>query len=149
MSTEISMRSARSQDMAVCAGILNDWIDATDWMPRVHSREAVVGHYETEVATRRQTIVAVDGARVRGFITMTREGFITALYVEEASRNQGIGALLLQRAKRELTPQINLYTFEANTGARDFYARHGFSEINRTTGDNEEELPDVLLEWRE
>jgi ribosomal protein S18 acetylase RimI-like enzyme len=149
MSIAITMRSARSQDMAVCAGILNDWIDATDWMPRVHSREDVVGHYQNEVMTKRQTIVAVDGSRVRGFVTLTQDGFVTALYVEEASRNKGIGGLLLQRAKRELSPQVNLYTFAANTGAQAFYARHGFVEINRTTGDNEENLPDILLEWRE
>jgi ribosomal protein S18 acetylase RimI-like enzyme len=149
MSIAITMRAARSQDMAVCAAILNDWIDATDWMPRVHSHADVVRHYETEVATRRQTIVAVDGSLVRGFVTMTQDGFITALYVEESSRNQGIGGLLLQRAKRELSPQVNLYTFEANESARAFYARHGFAEINRTTGDNEESLPDILLEWRE
>jgi ribosomal protein S18 acetylase RimI-like enzyme len=149
MSTTITMRAARSQDLAVCAGILNDWIDATNWMPRVHSHEAVVGHYQNEVMAKRQTIVAVDATRVCGFVTMTKDGFVTALYVEEASRNQGIGGLLLQRVKRELSPHVNLYTFEANTAAQAFYARHGFVEINRTTGDNEENLPDILLEWRE
>jgi ribosomal protein S18 acetylase RimI-like enzyme len=149
MSVTVSMRSARSQDMAVCAGIVNDWIDQTEWLPRVHSHEDVVKHYEGEVNTKRQTIVAVDGARVRGFVTLSRDGFITALYVEEASRDQGIGALLLQRVKRELSPQINLYTFEANEKAQAFYRRHGFVEINRTTGDNEENLPDILMEWRE
>jgi GNAT superfamily N-acetyltransferase len=149
MSISITMRSARSQDMAVCAGILNDWIDATAWMPRVHSRDVVVGQYEADEKVKRNTIVAVDGARVRGFMTMTRDGFLTALYVEEASRNQGIGGLLLARAKRELSPEINLYTFQANEKAQTFYTRHGFVEINRTTGDNEENLPDILMEWRE
>jgi ribosomal protein S18 acetylase RimI-like enzyme len=149
MSITVSMRSARSQDMAVCAGILNDWIDATAWMPRIHSHDEVVKHYEDEVKIKRQTIVAVDGTRVRGFVTLSRDGFITALYVEEASRNQGIGSLMLARAKRELSPQINLYVFQANEQAQTFYKRHGFVEINRTTGDNEENLPDILMEWRE
>jgi ribosomal protein S18 acetylase RimI-like enzyme len=148
MSVTISLRNARSQDMAICAAILNDWIDATDWMPRVHSHADVVKHYESEVATKRHTLVAVDGSRVRGFVTMTPDGFVTALYVEAASRNQGIGGMLLERAKRELSPEVNLYTFEANEKARAFYARHGFAEINRTTGDNEENLPDILMEWR-
>lgn len=149
MSVAITLRNARSQDMVVCAGILNDWIDATDWMPRVHTHEDVVKHYQNEVATRRQTLVAVDGARVRGFVTMSKDGFVTALYVEKASRNQGIGGMLLERAKRELSPEVNLYTFQANEQARAFYQRHGFTEINRTTGDNEESLPDILMEWRE
>ena len=149
MSITVSMRSARSQDMAICAAIVNDWIDQTDWMPRVHTHEEVVKHYEDDEKIKRQTIVAVDGSRVRGFVTLTRDGFITALYVEQASRSQGIGGLLLQRVKRELSPEINLYTFEANGDARRFFARHGFAEINRTTGDNEENLPDILMEWRE
>jgi ribosomal protein S18 acetylase RimI-like enzyme len=149
MNITVSMRSARSQDMAVCASIVNDWIDGTEWMPRVHTHADVVKHYEDEVSTKRQTIVAVDGARVRGFVTLSRDGFITALYVEEASRNMGIGGLLLARAKRELSPEVNLYTFQANEKAVRFYLRHGFAEINRTTGDNEENLPDILMEWRE
>ena len=149
MSITVSMRAARSQDMAVCAAIVNDWIDQTGWMPRVHTHGDVVKHYEDDEKIKRNTIVAVDGARVRGFVTLTRDGFITALHVEEASRNQGIGALLLQRVKRELSPQINLYIFQANEKAQRFFARHGFAEINRTTGDNEEDLPDTLMEWRE
>jgi ribosomal protein S18 acetylase RimI-like enzyme len=149
MSITVSMRSARSQDMAVCAAMVNDWIDGTAWMPRVHTHDEVVKHYESEVSTKRQTIVAVDGAHVRGFVTLSRDGFITALYVEEASRNMGIGGLLLARAKRELSPGVNLYTFLANENAIRFYQRHGFIEINRTTGDNEENLPDILMEWRE
>jgi ribosomal protein S18 acetylase RimI-like enzyme len=149
MSITVSMRSARSQDMAVCAGIVNDWIDQTAWMPRVHTHEDVLKHYQDDEKIKRNTLVAVDGSRVRGFVTLTRDGFITALHVEAASRNQGIGGLLLARVKRELSPEINLYSFEANGDARRFFARHGFVEINRTTGDNEENLPDILMEWRE
>jgi ribosomal protein S18 acetylase RimI-like enzyme len=149
MSVTVTVRNARSQDMAICAGIYNDWVDATDWMPRLHSRAEVVRHYESEAGSKRDTLVAVDGARVRGFVTLTDDGFITALYVEAPSRNQGVGGLLLERAKRELTPEARLYTFQANAQAQAFYARHGFVEINRTTGDNDENLPDILMEWRE
>jgi hypothetical protein len=38
--------------------------------------------------------------------------------------------------------------FERNSGARAFYARHGFTEVTRTDGSgNEEREPDVLLTW--
>jgi ribosomal protein S18 acetylase RimI-like enzyme len=149
MSVTVTLRNARSQDMVVCANIVNDWIDTTEWMPRVHSHADVLRHYQAEEMTKRHTLVAVDGSRVRGFVTMAKGGFITALFVEEPSRNQGIGGMLLERAKRELSPEVNLYTFQANEKARAFYQRHGFTEINRTTGDNEENLPDILMEWRE
>jgi ribosomal protein S18 acetylase RimI-like enzyme len=149
MSITISLRNARSQDMAVCAGMVNDWIDATGWMPRVHSHADVLKQYQAEEMIKRHTLVAVDGARVRGFVTMTKDGFVTALHVEQASRSQGIGGMLLERAKRELSPEVNLYSFQANDKANAFYQRHGFVEINRTSGDNEENLPDILMEWRE
>jgi ribosomal protein S18 acetylase RimI-like enzyme len=74
---------------------------------------------------------------------------VTALYVERASRGQGIGGLLLEKAKRELLPEVSLYVFQDNIGAQKFYAKHGFVEINRTTGDNDENLPDILMEWRD
>jgi hypothetical protein len=109
MSQTITMRNARSQDMAVCASIVNQWIDVTDWMPRVHSHEDVVKHYQTEVATRRQTIVAVDASRVRGFVTITPDKFITALYIEQASRGLGIGGLPEQCARSKFLRQARLH----------------------------------------
>ena len=148
MSTTVTLRSARSQDMAPCAAILNHWIDATDWMPRIHSAEQVAEHYRTDVMFNRQTIVAVANSKVCGFATLARDGFINALYLSPQSCGKGIGGLLLERAKCELSPNASLFCFQANTRAIKFYGRHGFAEINRTTGDNEEGLPDVLLEWR-
>jgi ribosomal protein S18 acetylase RimI-like enzyme len=148
MSGALTIRKAMSQDMAACAGILNDWIDEAEWMPRLHTRAAVVKHYQTDVASARHTLVAISGSRVRGFLTTTPDRFITALYVAQPSRRQGIGRVLLGRAKQDLGQVAMLYTFQANRGAQAFYARQGFVEINRTTGDNEESLPDILLEWR-
>ncbi|WP_408612609.1 N-acetyltransferase [Glycomyces luteolus] len=55
---------------------------------------------------------------------------------------------MLARAKRR-RPELDLRVFEQNTGARAFYARHGFSEIASGDGsDNEERLPDLHLRWR-
>jgi ribosomal protein S18 acetylase RimI-like enzyme len=62
---------------------------------------------------------------------------------------QGVGAQLLQAAHGRLMPPIRLYTFQANTGARRFYERHGYKAIALTDGSgNEERCPDVLYEWR-
>jgi ribosomal protein S18 acetylase RimI-like enzyme len=148
MSITVTVRQALSQDLVACAAILNDWIDETEWMPRLHSREDVTKHYTGEVATKRQTFVAVDGSRVCGFLTMAADGFLTALYVERRSRKLGIGHLLVERAKRENPEEITLYIFQANILAQAFYQRQGFVEVNRTTGDNDENLPDILMEWR-
>ena len=44
---------------------------------------------------------------------------------------------------------LRLWTFASNTGAQRFYERHGFVEVRRTDGrDNEERAPDVLYAYR-
>jgi hypothetical protein len=42
---------------------------------------------------------------------------------------------------------VRLWCFQANSGARRFYERHGFVAVEFTDGhDNEEGCPDVLYE---
>jgi GNAT superfamily N-acetyltransferase len=148
MKIDAQLRAARTQDMAACAAILNDWIDDTDWMPRVHSHEDVVRHYQTVVASERKSFVVIAGNKIVGMMTVTADDRVTALYVSRTYRGQGVGRLLLDRAKRDADTAVTLWTFQKNTAAQAFYAREGFVEINRTDGDNEEGLPDLLMEWR-
>ena len=62
---------------------------------------------------------------------------------------RGIGSALLAVAKRERPQGLRLWAFQTNTGARRFYERHGFVEVRRTDGrDNEERAPDVLYACR-
>ena len=43
---------------------------------------------------------------------------------------------------------FDLWVFQRNTRALDFYARYDCLEVRRTDGaDNEEHEPDVLLRW--
>jgi GNAT superfamily N-acetyltransferase len=77
-----------------------------------------------------------------------RQGWVDQLYVEPALTGRGIGAALLAVAKRERPGGLRLRTFASNTGAQRFYERHGFAEVLRTDGrDNEERAPDVLYAW--
>ena len=48
---------------------------------------------------------------------------------------------MIELAKQELEGPIQLWTFQSNAGARRFYARHGFAEVEQTNGDNEEQAP--------
>lgn len=136
-------RPGRPQDAIACATIVNDWIDTRPWMPRVHTRRDVEAFYRDFVFARRR--VWVVGDPVAGFMALdSGEGVVTALYV--ARTGQGLGRILLDHAKRG-RDALDLWTFQANEGARRFYAREGFIEVRRTDGDNEEGLPDVLLRW--
>ena len=138
----IPIRPARPADAAACAAILNGWIDATPWMPRVHPAEEVVRHYRETVLPAQEVLIAGREA-AEGFLALDGS-LVSALYV--ASPGKGLGRALLDAAKA-MRARLELWTFLANGGARRFYEREGFGEVRRTTGDNEEGLADVLLGW--
>lgn len=148
MKIDVKIRPARTQDLAACAGILNSWIDETEWMPRIHSAEDVVRHYRDVVYRDRKVLVVAADERVVGMMALDKSQSVTALYVKAGFRDQGVGHLLMETAKREYPNHLQLWTFQKNANAIKFYEREGFVEINRTDGDNEENLPDVMMEWR-
>jgi GNAT superfamily N-acetyltransferase len=78
-------------------------------------------------------------------------GWIEQLYAQPGCTGQGLGTRLLEQALAELHAQgadtVRLWCFQANTGARRFYERHGFVAVEFTNGSgNEEGVPDVLYE---
>jgi GNAT superfamily N-acetyltransferase len=148
MSTTLKIRNARSQDVGACVAILNAWIDETDWMPRVHSHGAVADFYKQIVFQQRKLFVAETAGQIGGMMVLADDSLVSALYVGASFRNRGIGSHLIDRAKQELNEPVQLWTFQANVEAQKFYLHHGFVEVNRTDGDNEEGLPDILFEWR-
>lgn len=146
--TAVVVRDGVAADAAACAAINNAWIDDTGWMPRVHPAEAVARHYREHVfATCRMLVVEREGA-IAGYLALDGEGYVAALYVAEAARGRGVGTALVEGAQALRPEGLTLWTFVANAGARRFYARHGFVEAGRTTGENEEGLPDIRFEWR-
>jgi GNAT superfamily N-acetyltransferase len=90
--------------------------------------------------------VRVVGRPAVGFLA--RQGAeVDALYLAPQARRGGRGRALIAEAMA-VEPVLRLWTFQANTEARAFYAVLGFVEVGRTDGDNDEGLPDVRLEWR-
>ena len=74
-------------------------------------------------------------------------GWIEQLYVDPQWTNRGLGSALVDHAKSESTGSLELWTFAGNIGAQRFYQRHGFIEVHRTDGDNEEGEPDIKYRW--
>lgn len=147
-----SIREAVAADMIDCAAIFNEWVDETSWMPRVHSRQDVESYYQTTAFQEQSVFVArheqADAPGVDGFISLSDDSFVTALYLARQSRRSGIGKALLDYAKTRQPGGLSLWAFVANQDARRFYEREGFSEQRCTEGDNEEGLPDVLFAWQ-
>ncbi len=139
----MNVREAEVADAGACAAILREWIEETDWFPRNHPPSADAP-FVARLIERGQGLIA--GAPMEGFL-MRDGGYIHCLYVAADARRRGVGKHLLERAKESLA-MLHLWTFEANTGARDFYLREGFREGRRTNGDNEEGLPDIEFIWQ-
>ncbi|WP_208350974.1 GNAT family N-acetyltransferase [Pseudaestuariivita rosea] len=136
------VRAGRARDAVSCARILNDWIDATPWMPRIHTHQGVRQYFQDIMFPQQQIFVI--GRPVSGFLALTADDLIAALYVSKPG--QGLGRKLLSHCK-SMRVRLRLWTFEQNQAAQRFYLREGFSETRRTDGDNEEKLPDILYEW--
>ncbi|WP_271895170.1 GNAT family N-acetyltransferase [Candidatus Phyllobacterium onerii] len=142
------IRAAKLRDMSECAEIVNAWIDATKWMPRVHPKEDVAEFYRDTVFSRFQVFVAENDNHVAGMVALAPDNTVSALYVRASERRTGVGKALLDHAKKEAGGPVELWAFVANRDAQAFYEREGFKEIRRTEGDNEEKLPDILYRWQ-
>lgn len=142
---KVQIEPARADDAAAIADILSDWIDATPWMPRIHTRDEDRG-FGAFLIEKMAVIVARKGGEVAGFLA--RDGaVIHALYLAAGQRGRGIGKALLDSAKAG-RGRLELWTFQANADAQRFYAREGFVEVEATDGQgNDEKLPDIRMEW--
>lgn len=146
------IRPAQPTDAGAVAAILSQFIDTTDWMPRLYSRAEELS-FAGVMVDRGWVLVdepAGPGSGVAGFMAL-HEGFIHALYVAQDRRCQGIGQRLLDHAKT-CAARLELNTFQANIAAQRFYARAGFLEVARGDGRglgsvNDEGLPDIRLIW--
>ena len=113
----------------------------------VHTDDEVRAWFAEVVLLERETWVAEVDGEVVGLLVLDGDD-VDQLYVDPAVTGEGIGSRLLERAKVERPGGLDLWTFQANTGARRFYERRGFAEVARTDGDNEEGARDVRLAWR-
>ncbi len=135
-------------DVEACADIFNRWVDGTEWMPRIHTPDDVRRYYRETLFVNGVVTVADCQGEIGGFLALVEDRFVSALYLDQPYRSRGIGAALLGEAKRRAKTELRLWTFEHNTGAQRFYEREGLAPVRRTSGDNEEGLPDILYLWR-
>ena len=113
----------------------------------VHDDEDVRQWFAEHVLANCEVWLAEEDGRVVGLLVLDGD-WVDQLYVEPSETGRGIGAALLDVAKRERPGGLRLWTFEANAGARRFYERHGFVAVERTDGSgNEEGAPDVRYVW--
>jgi GNAT superfamily N-acetyltransferase len=145
-----TIRRARPSDAPAIARLIRQSkADAMPWLAVPHTLEEddewvaglLLPRHDVRVAVR----LADHGAPV-GVIALS-PGWVNHLYVATSEQGRGVGSRLLSLAQDGTREALQLWTFQRNTRARDFYERLGFVEVRRTDGDNDEREPDVLYRW--
>lgn len=151
MKADLALRPATSDDASAVAEVLiRSRTEYLPFAPSAHSPDDVRAWVADRLLPTDGVTVAEHQGETVGVLAISRlkgVSWIDQLYVRPGWTDRGVGTQLLEYAHRHLPRPIRLYTFQANTGARRFYERHGYRAIEFTDGQtNEERCPDVLYE---
>ncbi|WP_442581340.1 N-acetyltransferase family protein [Mesorhizobium sp. ASY16-5R] len=139
----VVLRRAIPADAAGIARIMRVALASFDWMPVLHTPDEDLAFIGTHVLPNQIVTLAEAGEDIVGFIAVKGD-WVDQLYLDPTFTGAGIGSRLLMQAV-ETMPVARLHCFQANSGARRFYERHGFqAEAFGDGSGNEEGLPDIL-----
>jgi GNAT superfamily N-acetyltransferase len=146
---EVELRLARPDDSAAIADVYLASFRATYDFPLAHGDDEVRRWIvEVLLPTREVWVAAAPRGGVVAVMALTPD-MVDQLYVAPGWTGRGIGGRLIALEKTRRPGGVDLYTFQVNSGARRFYERHGFDEVERGDGSgNEEREPDVRYAWR-
>lgn len=117
-----------------------------EYLPKIHTAEEDEAFFRSQLKDH-ECFVALRDDQIVGFVVVGN-GWLHHLYVDPDKQDRGAGTLLLSAAKSRSEAGLQLWTFQANEGARRFYERHGFVLVEETDGsNNEEQVPDVRYQW--
>ncbi|NGO49934.1 GNAT family N-acetyltransferase [Mesorhizobium camelthorni] len=141
-SADVALRPATGSDARDIARIMRAALGSFAWMPTVHTPDEDLAFISGTVLPLQRVTVAEAGEGIVGFIAVHGE-WVEQLYIDPAWTGRGIGSRLLEQATAGMT-EVKLHCFQANSGARRFYERHGFTAAKFGDGSgNEEKLPDI------
>lgn len=144
--SEFVLRPAVADDAAPCAIIMREWMGENEWF-HTHHTPAEDAPFLTTKIVAGTMIVAEKSGEVAGFLVLEAD-YVACLYLQREHRDNGLGVQFLEYAKAKNKSGLNLFTFQANTGARRFYEREGFKVEMMTDGaGNDEGIPDVMYVW--
>lgn len=151
MTQKLSLRIATQADANMIADLyLASRKKYISFAPLVHTDTAIQRWmYDILIPSTQVWVVEKNGV-ILGMMAIAEKqdvNWIEQLYVLPQAAGQGIGSLLMAKAKSFDRP-IRLRTFQENLDARRFYERHGFKIVEFSDGsENEEQCPDMLYEW--
>jgi GNAT superfamily N-acetyltransferase len=140
------VRRATPADAEEAAAVFTASFASMTFVPKLHTAEEDKVFVRTLIDTK-ETWVAEREGRITG-IAAIDGGWLEQLYVHPSRHNSGTGSKLFTTLTERHPNGFQLWTFQANAGARRFYERHGCALVRLTDGqDNEEKTPDALYVW--
>ena len=134
-------RRGSKDDAAICAEILNKWVETTTWMPRLYSENELLKMIEEAIPLRELWVI---GNPASAYVSFNKGlSQVVALYSNKPGK--GYGKILLDKVK-EGREYIQLWSHSANVSAQRFYHREGFKEAAyKENGDDG--IPEIQFEW--
>jgi GNAT superfamily N-acetyltransferase len=143
----MTMRRLVLSDAAATAGVYRaSFDDRLPWLAGLHTPDEDRAYFANIVFNDCEVWGVFDGKDLIGFIAF-RANWVDQLYVLPACQGSGIGGALLAIAQARFS-ELQLWTFQGNIVARDFYMKRGFVVAEQTDGSgNEENEPDIRYVW--
>lgn len=141
------LRQLALTDMGAAAQVHRIAFDqAMPWLVGLHTPDEDRWFYRERVFATCRMWGHFDDDVLSGIIAF-RDGWVEQLYVLPIAQGRGVGAKLLDIAKRDCD-RLELWTFQRNERARRFYVASGFTMVEQTDGSrNEENEPDARYLW--
>lgn len=104
-------------------------------------------HFQEKVTAHASIWIAESAGQLVGFLVLREnDGYLDQIFVTPALQHQGVGTLLLNKAKALSPIGLSLDTLQSNTRACRFYEKHGFQPgqvgINPNSGQ-----PNIEYHW--
>jgi GNAT superfamily N-acetyltransferase len=143
----LSIRRLERNDMDAAARVHRLAFDhALPWLTGLHTPDEDCWFYQERMFGTCALWGAFDRDILTGLIAF-HDDWIEQLYVLPVAQGQGIGTALLDVAQRA-SARLQLWTFQRNVRARQFYEARGFVLVEQTDGSsNEENEPDARYLW--
>ena len=114
--------------------------------PSIHDDEIELAPYLADLLQRGAEVMLAEVAGDLAGVMVVSGTVIAQLAVAGNYQGQGIGRRLIAHALETSGEPLTLWTFQSNVAAQGFYRHLGFTEVARTSGDNEEGEPDVCFQ---
>ena len=146
-STDLTYRAAVANDVDAIAWIFSRSLRLLTFLPELHTVEEDHWFIANIILKECEVTVAENNNSMVSFLARQDEE-IRLLYTQPDFIGRGAGSLLLDAAKRAGIAALELWCFQSNVRARQFYEARGFRPIKFSDGQhNEEKTPDIRYRW--